>query len=57
MRTTGVNSNGAGAKVMSFVRLVKKVRPVTFGKINAGQREYPKGPSVKTSEICSDPIN
>ena len=28
-----------------------------FGNIKVGQREYPKGPSVKRHEICSDPIS
>ena len=36
LRTNGVNTNGAGAKVMSFDRLGKKVRPGTFGKIKVG---------------------
>ena len=30
------NTNGAAAKVTDFDRLGKKVRPGTFGKINAG---------------------
>ena len=57
LRTNGVNTNGAAAKVMIFDRLGKKVHPGTFGKIKVGYREYPKGPSVKTHEICSDPIS
>ena len=36
LRTNGVNTNGAAAKVMIFDRLRKKVRPGTFGKIRAG---------------------
>ena len=32
----GVNTNGAAAKVMDFVRLGKKVRPGTFGRITVG---------------------
>ena len=32
LRTNGVNTNGAAAKVMNFDRLGKKVRPGTFGK-------------------------
>ena len=47
LRTNGVNTNGAAAKVINFDRLGKKVRPGTFGKTKVGQREYPKGPSVK----------
>ena len=45
MRTNGVNT-----------KLGKKVRPGTFGKKQVGQREYPKGPSVKKHDICSDSI-
>ena len=33
LRTNGVNTNRAAAKVMNFDRLGKKVRPGTFGKI------------------------
>ena len=36
LRTNGVNTNGAAAKVRILVRLEKKVRPGTFGKINVG---------------------
>ena len=36
LQTNGVNTNGAAAKVMSFDRLEKKVRPGTFGKIKVG---------------------
>ena len=36
LRTNGVNTNGAAAKVMNFDRLGKKVRPGTFGKIKVG---------------------
>ena len=32
----GVNTNGAAAKVRKFGRLVKKVRPGTFGNIKVG---------------------
>ena len=35
LRTNGVNTNGASAKVMNFVRLGEKARPGTFGKTNA----------------------
>ena len=45
--TDGVHTPGAAAKVMSFGRLGKKVRPGTFGKMKVSQREYPKSPSVK----------
>ena len=47
LRTTGVDTNGAAAKVMHFDRLRKKVRPGTFGKIKVGAREYPKSPCQK----------
>ena len=57
LRTTGVNATGAAAKVWTFDRLGENVRPGTFGKIKVGQREYPKGPSVKQHEVCSDPIS
>ena len=33
LRTNGVNTHGAAAKVLSFDRLGKKVRPGTIGKI------------------------
>ena len=36
LRTNGVNTNGAAAKVINFDRLGKKVRPGTFGNIKAG---------------------
>ena len=36
LRTNGVNTNGAAAKVMNFDRLGEKVRPGTFGKIKVG---------------------
>ena len=52
MRTNGVNTNGADAKVMIFERLGKKVRPGTFGKINVGYRECPKSPSVKNIKFA-----
>ena len=55
LRTNGVDTNGAAAKVVDFDRLGKKVRPGTFGKIQVGQREYPKSPSVERHEVCSDP--
>ena len=43
LRTNGVNTTGAAAKVMSFDRLGKKVRLDTFGKINVGRlRGVPK---------------
>ena len=34
LRTNGVNTNGAAAKVIDFDRLGEKVRPGTFGKTN-----------------------
>ena len=36
LRTNGVNTNGAAAKVNNVDRLRKKVRPGTFGNIEAG---------------------
>ena len=36
LRTNGVNTSGAAAKVINFDRLGKKVRPGTFGKIQVG---------------------
>ena len=36
VRTHGVNTNGAAAKVMNFDTLGKKVRPGTFGNIKVG---------------------
>ena len=47
LRTNGVNTNGAAAKVMNFDRFGKKVLPGTLGKIKVGKQEYPKCPSVK----------
>ena len=40
-----------------FCQIGEKVRPGTFGKIKVGSREYPKSPSVKKHEICSDPVS
>ena len=56
LRTNGINTNGAAAEVMNFDRLGKKVRPVTFGKIKAGSREYPKSPSIKNMEFAVTPL-
>ena len=36
LRTNGVDTNGAAAKVMNFDRLGKEVRPGTLGKIEVG---------------------
>ena len=36
LRTNGVDTNGAAAKVMNLDRLGKKVRPGTFGKTKVG---------------------
>ena len=57
LRTNGVSTNGAAAEAMNFDGLGKKVRPGTFGKIKAGEREHAKGPSLKKHVICSDPIS
>ena len=40
LRTPGVNTNGAAAKVMDSDRLGNRVRPGTLGLIKVGQREY-----------------
>ena len=53
----GVDTNGAAAKAMNVDRLCKKVRPGTFGNIKVGKQEHPKSPSVKKTEICSDPVS
>ena len=39
LRTNGVNTNGAAAKVMTFDSLGKKVRPGTLGNIKVGYQE------------------
>ena len=57
LRTTGVNTNGAAAKVNMFDKLWKKVGPGTVRKITIGQREYPTNPSVEKHGICNDPIS
>ena len=44
-------------KVMNFDGLGEKVRPGTSGKIKVGERDYPKSPSGKKHEICSDSIS
>ena len=36
LRTNGVNTNGAAAKVVDFDGLGEKVRPDTFGGIRVG---------------------
>ena len=36
LRTNGVNTNGAAAKVINFGRFGEKVRPGTFGNIKVG---------------------
>ena len=36
LRTNGVNTNGANAKVNNLDRLGKKVHPVAFGNIKVG---------------------
>ena len=36
LRTNGVNTNGAAAKLIKFGRIGNKVRPGTFDNINAG---------------------
>ena len=55
LRTNGVNTNGAAAKVTNLDRLGKK--PGTFEEIKAGARRYPKSPSAKKTIIFSDPIS
>ena len=36
LQTNGVDTHGAAAEVIIFDRLAKKVRPGTFGNIQAG---------------------
>ena len=48
LRTNGVNTNGAAAKVMNFDRLRKKVRPGTLGGDKSGLTGVPKSPCQKT---------
>ena len=53
-----ISTNGAAAKVMTFDRLGKKVRPGSLGKIKVGEREYPKKSLCrKTCIFRSDPIS
>ena len=42
LRTNGVNTNGAAAKVMNVDRLGEKVRPGTFGNIKSRLMAVPK---------------
>ena len=57
LRTNGVNTNGAAAKVMNFDRVGRQVHPGPFGMIKVGERECAKSPSVEKHENCSDPIS
>ena len=57
LRTNGVNTNGAAAKVMNFDRLGTKVLHGTFGKIKAIRLTGVPKKSVKRHKICSDPIS
>ena len=57
LRTNGVNTNGAAAKVRTFDGLGKEVRLGTFGNIQVGKREYPQSPSVEQQKIRSDPMS
>ena len=52
LRTNGVNTNGAAAKVINVDRLGNKVRPSTLGKTRVGFREYPKSLSVENTSIA-----
>ena len=52
LRTNGVNTNGATAKVTNFDGLGKEVRPGTFGNIKVG---YPKSP-VKQLKFAVTPL-
>ena len=56
LRTSGVSTSGAAAKVMNFDRLGKKVRPGTFGNIKLGQREYTKSPCNKNNSLAVTPL-
>ena len=52
MCTNEVSTTGAAAKVINVSKAWgKKVRPGTFGKMTAGQREYPKSPSAKNHNM------
>ena len=53
LRTNGVNTNGAAAKVMVLDRLWKKIFFGTFGKINDGSTQ--KVPLSKTSQFAATP--
>ena len=58
LRTNGVDTNGATAKVINFDRLGKKVRPGTFGEDKSRLTGVPKRSVYqKKHDICSDPIS
>ena len=48
LRTNGVSTTGAAAKVMNFDRFRRKVSPGSFGKIKVSSREYQKSPPCQT---------
>ena len=50
LRTNGVNTNGAAAKVINFDRLGKKVRPGTLAKCSDPIRADPVRPFPKASQ-------
>ena len=58
LRTNGVSTARAAAKVMNFDRLRKKGTPWQFWEDKSRLTGYPKGPSAeKKHKICSDPIS
>ena len=56
LRTRGVNTNGVAEEVMYFDRWGKTVRKV-YRCLSILPDWYPKRPSVKKHEVCSDPIS
>ena len=56
LRTNGVSTDRAAAKVRSSDRLGKKVHPGTFGRIKVGERGYPKSPSVQNIKFEVTPL-
>ena len=58
LRTNGVNTNSAAAKVLNSDRSGKKVRPGTPGEIKSRLTGVPKRSLCKKKhEICGDPIS
>ena len=53
LRTNGVNTNGAAAKVMNFGTLGEKVHPGTFGKTQVGLSGVPKKSLCQTKSAAT----